>query len=75
MLNSYQITVNLSMAIICPKCGAQYDVTLFAFGRTVVCECGQVVDATQPHRKPLTKNHPKTSPLMAMKKNPRQDEK
>ena len=34
------------MAIVCPRCGRQYDVTLFQFGRTVTCECG----ATVSHR-------------------------
>jgi len=28
------------MAIICPKCKRQYDVTLFEFGNTVKCDCG-----------------------------------
>ncbi len=28
------------MAISCPGCGRQYDVTLFQFGRTVQCTCG-----------------------------------
>ncbi len=28
------------MAILCKQCGRQYDVTLFQFGRSVVCECG-----------------------------------
>ncbi len=28
------------MAILCPVCGRQYDVTLFQFGSTVECECG-----------------------------------
>lgn len=32
------------MAIICPKCRRQYDVTLFQFGRSLVCDCGAVVD-------------------------------
>ena len=31
------------MAIICPRCKRQYDVTLFEFGRRIVCECGEVV--------------------------------
>jgi len=31
------------MAIRCPRCGREYDVTLFEFGRTVACECGNVV--------------------------------
>ena len=28
------------MAIVCPDCGREYDVTLFQFGRTVDCACG-----------------------------------
>jgi hypothetical protein len=28
------------MAIICPKCKHQYDVTLFQFGNVVECDCG-----------------------------------
>jgi len=28
------------MAVICPKCRWQYDVTLFQFGRTINCACG-----------------------------------
>jgi len=32
------------MAIICPRCGKEYDVTLFEFGQTVTCDCGGVVD-------------------------------
>jgi len=28
------------MAITCPRCGHQYDVTLFEFGNTVECDCG-----------------------------------
>ena len=31
------------MAISCTKCGRQYDVTLFQFGRTVNCACGERV--------------------------------
>jgi len=29
------------MAIKCPKCGNQYDVALFEFGRTILCACGR----------------------------------
>ncbi|MBI4971969.1 MAG: hypothetical protein HZC17_09095 [Candidatus Omnitrophica bacterium] len=32
------------MAIRCPKCGHEYDVTLFQFGRKVVCDCGAEID-------------------------------
>ena len=28
------------MAILCPTCGREYDVTLFQFGRTISCTCG-----------------------------------
>jgi uncharacterized protein len=28
------------MAVTCTKCGRQYDVTLFQFGRTISCACG-----------------------------------
>lgn len=31
------------MAIRCPICGAEYDVTLFEFGKTVRCSCGRLV--------------------------------
>lgn len=28
------------MAVICPKCKSQYDITLFEFGRTLKCDGG-----------------------------------
>jgi hypothetical protein len=31
------------MAAICPSCGQEFDVTLFQFGRAVVCDCGRVL--------------------------------
>jgi len=31
------------MAIVCPSCGQQFDVTLFQFDSVVVCDCGAVV--------------------------------
>lgn len=31
------------MGVPCPRCGRQYDVTLFEFGRTIHCTCGQRV--------------------------------
>jgi hypothetical protein len=37
-------------AIRCPRCGREYDVTLFAFGATVSCPCGRTVSARDPHR-------------------------
>jgi len=32
------------MAITCPKCGAEFDVTLFQFGHRVRCRCGAEVE-------------------------------
>jgi len=34
-----------AVAITCPRCKRQYDITLFEFGRRVVCVCGEVVTA------------------------------
>jgi len=31
------------MSIFCPKCGREYDVTLFQYGRTIECACGNRV--------------------------------
>lgn len=31
------------MALECPSCGAQFDATLFAFDREVLCDCGERV--------------------------------
>ncbi len=31
------------MAVVCRKCGKGYDVTLFEFGHSVICDCGEVV--------------------------------
>jgi hypothetical protein len=36
------------MAIRCPYCGEEFDVTLFEFDRTVKCVCGNIV--TMQHR-------------------------
>ena len=36
------------MAVTCPNCGREYDVTLFQFGRKVTCDCGATVDAGKP---------------------------
>ena len=38
------------MAIQCPQCGAEYDVTLFEFGHRVRCDCGAWVDLAVGHR-------------------------
>jgi hypothetical protein len=31
------------MAVQCPNCKRGYDATLFAFGKTVTCDCGKIV--------------------------------
>lgn len=36
------------MAIVCPNCGRQYDATLFEFGQSVACDCGEVVQPFEP---------------------------
>jgi dsDNA-specific endonuclease/ATPase MutS2 len=42
------------MAVQCPDCGRQYDVTLFQFGQTVECDCGAIVAyGEEPPRKRL----------------------
>jgi uncharacterized protein with PIN domain len=38
------------MAIPCPSCGREYDVTLFQFGRTIHCTCGERVGRTIERR-------------------------
>ena len=35
------------MAISCPGCGREYDVSLFQFGRTIHCTCGERVGLEQ----------------------------
>ncbi len=37
------------MAITCPACGRQYDVTLFEFKRRIRCECGARLDLASGH--------------------------
>jgi uncharacterized protein len=43
------------MAIQCVKCGRQYDVTLFQFGRTIGCACGERVG--EEHRLNIEPNN------------------
>ena len=38
------------MAMTCPRCGAEYDVTLFAFDHRIRCDCGEWVDLSAGHR-------------------------
>ncbi|MFO7915023.1 MAG: hypothetical protein R6U43_04970 [Candidatus Krumholzibacteriales bacterium] len=39
------------MAVICPDCGRQFDITLFEFGNEVICPCGRKI--TPEHRDDL----------------------
>ncbi len=32
------------MAITCPRCGSEFDATLFEFGNRVHCDCGTKVE-------------------------------
>lgn len=47
------------MAISCPGCGRQYDVTLFQFGRTIHCTCGTRVGLEQRLGPPVTTDRPR----------------
>ena len=37
----------------CPKCRKHYDITLFQYGKKVICECGEQIDARKGHTEPL----------------------
>ncbi|HDD43434.1 MAG TPA: 3-deoxy-manno-octulosonate cytidylyltransferase [Candidatus Desulfofervidus auxilii] len=39
------------MAIICPKCGRQYDVVLFDFQSYILCDCGYKITKEDLHRR------------------------
>jgi hypothetical protein len=43
------------MAIVCPGCGTEYDVTLFAFERELRCSCGAVVDLAAGHTRTVAR--------------------
>ena len=46
------------MAIVCPRCGRQYDVTLFEFGISVTCDCGEEVNPFVDDRARLGNRRP-----------------
>ncbi len=50
------------MAITCPHCGAQFDVTLFQFGKTVRCDCGRIVRLEEGHTTRIDGTGPRHSP-------------
>ncbi len=39
------------MAVRCPRCGREFDITLFEYGNTVVCTCGK--ELSLEHREEL----------------------
>ena len=47
------------MAIQCPQCGREYDVTLFQFGRTIHCTCGTRVGLEKRLGPPVTSSEPR----------------
>lgn len=47
------------MAITCPECGREYDVTLFQFGRTIHCTCGTRVGLEKRVGPPLSGTEPR----------------
>lgn len=46
------------MAIPCPRCGREYDVALFPYGRTIHCTCGSRV-GVEPRVRDLTHGGPR----------------
>lgn len=46
------------MAVPCPRCGREYDVTLFQFGRTIHCTCGARVGLEKRIRLPDDSGRP-----------------
>jgi hypothetical protein len=47
------------MAIRCQRCGREYDVTLFQFGRTIHCACGSRVRLEDPVGLAVTHSDPR----------------
>jgi uncharacterized protein with PIN domain len=48
-----------NVAISCPGCGREYDVTLFQFGRTIHCTCGARVGLEARVGPPVTSSEPR----------------
>jgi uncharacterized protein with PIN domain len=47
------------VAISCPGCGREYDVSLFTFGRTIHCTCGRRVGLEHRVGPPVTADRPR----------------
>jgi hypothetical protein len=50
------------MAIKCPQCGTEYDVTLFTLDRSIRCDCGANVDLAVGHQQTSEDGMPTVSP-------------
>jgi len=50
------------MAITCPQCGAEYDVTLFTFDRRIRCDCGAWVDLSVGHQRTASERRERLRP-------------
>lgn len=55
------------MAITCPTCGTQFDVTLFEFNRGIRCDCGTWVDLSNGHMRSTHPTVPTSNGTDAMK--------
>jgi DNA-directed RNA polymerase subunit RPC12/RpoP len=40
------------MSVRCPRCGREYDVTLFEFNRELTCSCGERLSLAKGHEEP-----------------------
>ncbi len=57
------------MSIKCPRCGTEFDVTLFTFDRRIRCDCGAWVDLTSGHRTSVSTCVPDEEALLAVCRN------
>lgn len=57
------------MAIKCPQCGAEFDMTLFTFDRRIRCDCGAWVDLASGHRIRVSTCVPDEEALLAVCRN------
>ena len=49
-----------------PQCGAEFDVTLFTFDRSIRCDCGTWVDLASGHRTSVSTCVPDKASLLAV---------
>lgn len=51
------------MSLRCPKCGREYDVTLFEFDREVVCACGKRLSLKNAHEEKTDRRGSDRAPI------------